>query len=194
MRRSRALIVAGCGSACGTLRAGRCRESAAWSGPLCPTVRHAWRARPTPRRSGQSRFTSQARQGQLRKPCMARRRVSREEESRMMGQAVPQTKGVAVELLATVDLGPEIEGMEGRQLRMRMVTIEPGESSARFTTTRADRAPSTCSRERSPTIGMESPRTTARVSAGPRTATPSTGSRTGEGSAVEISVDVVRSE
>ena len=42
------------------------------------------------------------------------------------GQAGPQTKGVAVELLATVDLGPEIDGMEGRQLRMRKVTIEPG--------------------------------------------------------------------
>jgi quercetin dioxygenase-like cupin family protein len=38
----------------------------------------------------------------------------------------PETKGVTVKLLATVDLGPEIEGMEGRQLRMRMVTIEPG--------------------------------------------------------------------
>jgi quercetin dioxygenase-like cupin family protein len=33
---------------------------------------------------------------------------------------------VTVELLATVDLGPEIEGMAGRQLRMRMVTIAPG--------------------------------------------------------------------
>ncbi len=31
-----------------------------------------------------------------------------------------------VKLLATVDLGPEIEGMAGRQLRMRMVTIAPG--------------------------------------------------------------------
>jgi len=41
-------------------------------------------------------------------------------------QAAPETKGVAVKLLATVDLGPEIEGMAGRQLRMRMVTIEPG--------------------------------------------------------------------
>jgi len=41
-------------------------------------------------------------------------------------KAVPATKGVATELLATVDLGPEIQGMEGRQLRMRMVTIEPG--------------------------------------------------------------------
>ena len=41
-------------------------------------------------------------------------------------QVAPETRGVAVELLATVDLGPEIQGMEGRQLRMRMVTIEPG--------------------------------------------------------------------
>jgi len=38
----------------------------------------------------------------------------------------PETKGVTVKLLAAVDLGPEIEGMAGRQLRMRMVTIEPG--------------------------------------------------------------------
>ena len=37
-----------------------------------------------------------------------------------------ETKGVTVELLATVDLGPEIEGMAGRQLRMRRVTIAPG--------------------------------------------------------------------
>lgn len=42
------------------------------------------------------------------------------------GNAAPETKGVEVELLATVDLGPEIEGMAGRQLRMRRVTIEPG--------------------------------------------------------------------
>lgn len=42
------------------------------------------------------------------------------------GQMAPQTRGVTVELLATVDLGPEIPGTEGRQLRMRMVTIEPG--------------------------------------------------------------------
>lgn len=40
--------------------------------------------------------------------------------------AVPGTRGVTAELLATVDLGPEIEGMEGRQLRMRMFTFEPG--------------------------------------------------------------------
>ncbi len=38
----------------------------------------------------------------------------------------PETKGVTVKLLAAVDLGPAIEGMAGRQLRMRTVTIEPG--------------------------------------------------------------------
>ena len=41
-------------------------------------------------------------------------------------QAAPETKGILVELLAALDLGPEIEGMAGRQLRMRMVKIEPG--------------------------------------------------------------------
>lgn len=40
--------------------------------------------------------------------------------------AAPPTQGVTVELLATVDLGPEIEGMAGRQLRMRKVTLAPG--------------------------------------------------------------------
>jgi quercetin dioxygenase-like cupin family protein len=41
-------------------------------------------------------------------------------------QPVPESRGVSVELLGTVDLGPEIESMVGRQLRMRRVTIEPG--------------------------------------------------------------------
>jgi quercetin dioxygenase-like cupin family protein len=41
-------------------------------------------------------------------------------------QPAPESKGVTTEVLGTVDLGREIEGMEGRQLRMRMVTIEPG--------------------------------------------------------------------
>ncbi|BCW53551.1 MULTISPECIES: cupin domain-containing protein [unclassified Arthrobacter] len=41
-------------------------------------------------------------------------------------EMVPETKGVSVELLAAVDLDGEIDGMEGRQLRMRMVTIDPG--------------------------------------------------------------------
>lgn len=41
-------------------------------------------------------------------------------------QAAPESRGVTTELLATVDLGPEIEGMAGRRLRMRKVTMEPG--------------------------------------------------------------------
>ena len=43
-----------------------------------------------------------------------------------MEQPAPKTKGVTAELLGTVDLADEIEGMAGRQLRMRMFTIEPG--------------------------------------------------------------------
>jgi quercetin dioxygenase-like cupin family protein len=41
-------------------------------------------------------------------------------------QVPPETKGVAVKVLARVDLAGEIEGMAGHQLRMRLVTIEPG--------------------------------------------------------------------
>ncbi|MBD9577814.1 cupin domain-containing protein [Pseudomonas sp. BGr12] len=41
-------------------------------------------------------------------------------------EVAPETRGVTVELLSSVDLGPEIEGMAGRQLRMRRVTIAPG--------------------------------------------------------------------
>ena len=41
-------------------------------------------------------------------------------------QAPTETKGVTVDLLSVLDLGSEIEGMAGRQLRMRMFTIEPG--------------------------------------------------------------------
>jgi quercetin dioxygenase-like cupin family protein len=41
-------------------------------------------------------------------------------------QAAPETKGVTAELLATMDLGLEIEGMDGRRLRMRKFTMEPG--------------------------------------------------------------------
>lgn len=39
---------------------------------------------------------------------------------------VPETKGVTVKLLSMLDLEQEIEGMGGRQLRMRLVTFEPG--------------------------------------------------------------------
>jgi quercetin dioxygenase-like cupin family protein len=37
-----------------------------------------------------------------------------------------ETRRVAVDLLSAIDLGAELEGMAGLQLRMRMVTIEPG--------------------------------------------------------------------
>ncbi|MGB5760669.1 MAG: cupin domain-containing protein [Acidimicrobiales bacterium] len=39
---------------------------------------------------------------------------------------VPETEGVTMDLLSTLDLGPEIEAMAGYHLRMRMFTIEPG--------------------------------------------------------------------
>jgi len=41
-------------------------------------------------------------------------------------EVVPETRGVTVKHLGTVDLDGEIEGLDGRQLRMRMFTIEPG--------------------------------------------------------------------
>src|SRR5690242_8228302 len=41
-------------------------------------------------------------------------------------EAVPPTQGVTSKLLAAVDLGPEIEGVAGRQLRMRLFTFAPG--------------------------------------------------------------------
>ena len=31
-----------------------------------------------------------------------------------------------IDALATIDLGPEIDGMQGRQLRLRLITMEPG--------------------------------------------------------------------
>ncbi len=40
--------------------------------------------------------------------------------------AAPEANGVTVQLVGTVDLGPELEGMAGRQLRMRLVTMAPG--------------------------------------------------------------------
>ncbi len=41
-------------------------------------------------------------------------------------QPILENKGVTVELLKSIDLGPENEGMAGRHFRMRTVTIEPG--------------------------------------------------------------------
>ena len=37
-----------------------------------------------------------------------------------------ETRGVTIELLGTVDLAGEIEGLAGRRLRLRRITIEPG--------------------------------------------------------------------
>jgi quercetin dioxygenase-like cupin family protein len=39
--------------------------------------------------------------------------------------APTETKGVTIAPLHGIDLGPEIEGMQGRQLRMRLVTFAP---------------------------------------------------------------------
>lgn len=37
-----------------------------------------------------------------------------------------ESRGVTEKLLSAVELGPEIEGMAGRKLRMRLITIQPG--------------------------------------------------------------------
>jgi quercetin dioxygenase-like cupin family protein len=63
---------------------------------------------------------------QADKASRSAHRTYRKETKMDNEQAAPETKGVTVQLLSTLDLGPEIEGMAGRQLRMRMVTIEPG--------------------------------------------------------------------
>jgi quercetin dioxygenase-like cupin family protein len=44
----------------------------------------------------------------------------------MSDEQAPETAGVTAELLATIDLGPEIDNMAGHQLRMRRFTFEPG--------------------------------------------------------------------
>src|SRR6187200_278056 len=46
----------------------------------------------------------------------------------MAQQAAPpnENRGAAAKVVAAVELGPEIQGMQGRQLRMRVVTLEPG--------------------------------------------------------------------
>ena len=40
--------------------------------------------------------------------------------------APTETKGVNVKLLEGVDLGPQFAAMAGRQLRLRLITVEPG--------------------------------------------------------------------
>ena len=42
-------------------------------------------------------------------------------------QSAPtETKGMKASPPTAMDLGPEVEGVEGRQLRLRVVTLEPG--------------------------------------------------------------------
>ncbi len=41
-------------------------------------------------------------------------------------QSARPTRGVAVEVLDTIDLGQEIDGLDGLWLRIRKVTMEPG--------------------------------------------------------------------
>ena len=45
-----------------------------------------------------------------------------------VGQQAPPTenKGFRTGSTAVIDLGPEIDGLQGRQLRMRLLTLEPG--------------------------------------------------------------------
>ena len=45
-------------------------------------------------------------------------------------QARTETRGVTEKIVASVDLGPEIEGLAGRKLRMRLITIDPGGATA----------------------------------------------------------------
>lgn len=45
-------------------------------------------------------------------------------------ETVPETTGVTADVLATVDLGAEIDGMAGWRFRMRRFTFEPGAVSA----------------------------------------------------------------
>jgi quercetin dioxygenase-like cupin family protein len=42
------------------------------------------------------------------------------------GTAPTENKGVKVGAPTSLDLAQEVEGVEGRQLRMRVVTVEPG--------------------------------------------------------------------
>ena len=44
----------------------------------------------------------------------------------MGDERVPASVGVDSELLSTIDLGPEVQGMDGFELRMRRFTFAPG--------------------------------------------------------------------
>jgi quercetin dioxygenase-like cupin family protein len=62
----------------------------------------------------------------VRTPASTGRRPDEEDDTMSEERVGPQTSGVAVELLASVDLGAEIAGLDGHELRMRRISIEPG--------------------------------------------------------------------
>lgn len=95
-------------------------------------------------------------------------------------EVAPETRGVTAEVLATVDLAGEIEGMAGRQLRMRMVTMEPGGIFGPIHDHVGRPGTVYILQERSLIIETASLRTMGPERAGPRTGTRSTGSKTGE--------------
>lgn len=91
-------------------------------------------------------------------------------------RSAPDTRGVNVQLLATLDPGPGIEGVAGRLLRKRSVTIDPGGVFGPLHD-HEDRPGLVCIPPGTIT-GAASRPTTARVSAGPRTGIRCTGGRT----------------
>jgi quercetin dioxygenase-like cupin family protein len=104
-------------------------------------------------------------------------------------QVVPETRGVTVRVLTTVDLAREIEGMAGHQLRMRMVTIEPGGIFGPIHDHRG-RPGTVYILQGTITDHRDGVATTIGVAG--RGWNTITGSRTGERFLPEISVDVVR--
>jgi len=86
-----------------------------------PSLHDVW-----PDGSAADRLTGRASESVVDGPKKAGLRKHGENRTMSKEGAAPETKGVSVNLLASIDLGPEIEGMAGRQLRMRMVTMEPG--------------------------------------------------------------------
>lgn len=96
-----------------------------------------------------------------------------------VGQQTPptETKGVKVSPPTALDLGPEVDSVEGRQLRLRVVTVEPGgvvavhSHKGRPGVAYIVQGTLTETREGAPNSGT-------RARAGPKTGTPRTGPRT----------------
>ena len=105
----------------------------------------------------------------------------------------PEARGVTVQVLGSVDLGPEIEGMAGRSLRMRMVTTEPGGVFGPIHDHKDRPGIVYVLQARSRTTGTGSPRTTARDWALPEDRNTTHWLENGATvPTVEISVDIVQ--